>query len=403
MDPLLIVLVIGCALVPAVHIARGVLARSRSVERHQQALGTLADITQHSEGAQRGLDDASDHQAHVRVIGPSGHASPGNGPALPPPRTFSSSGTASQSPFRRPSRTAPSLAAMDAVAASANLGRSPDTQLLRSGPPRPPVRPPSGQGADHTALPGLPPELALFDELGQSDRGLAGEPTRPVPIVHPPVPIVQPQIFHFDDLSPNAEKRPAPAGSSPDVDKLRPAKSHFGRHRAVAGVVLAAAAVAVALAAVGIALNLRTAPRQGPQHLQTAATQTPVTAAPAPKPTSTPPTTSAPVTTTVPAPSYPAVLVSSSRGTATYQLSSPSASIVVSANGPCWLEVRANSPLGRILYEATLQAGDHASVTGPAWLRLGNPPEVAVKVDGTPMPVPGSRPAVPINLQFSLG
>jgi hypothetical protein len=112
-----------------------------------------------------------------------------------------------------------------------------------------------------------------------------------------------------------------------------------------------------------------------------------------------------PAPTTPPATvaSYPAVLVSTSGGTATYQLSSPSASIVVTAKGRCWLEVRANSPLGQIVYEGILEAGQQSSVTGPAWLRVGDPPEVAVRVDGTRMPVPGSTHAVPLNLQFSLG
>jgi hypothetical protein len=117
------------------------------------------------------------------------------------------------------------------------------------------------------------------------------------------------------------------------------------------------------------------------------------------------PPTTVPVPTTPPATvaSYPAVLVSSGGGTATYQLSSPSASIVVKAKGRCWLEVRANSPLGQIVYEGILDAGQQSSVTGPAWLRVGDPPEVAVRVNGQKMPVPGAAVAEPLNLQFSLG
>ena len=52
MDPLLIVLVIGCALASVTYAARGLHTRSRTVERHQQALGTLADITQRPDGPQ---------------------------------------------------------------------------------------------------------------------------------------------------------------------------------------------------------------------------------------------------------------------------------------------------------------------------------------------------------------
>ncbi len=397
MDPLLIVLVIGCALASVTYAARGLHARSRTVERHRQALGTLADITQRPDGPQGWSEEPSDHQAHVRLIGPSGHISPGSGVALPPPRALSSPGAVSPSPFRRPSRTAPSLAAMDAVATSANLGRSPGAQVLRSGQGRPGTLPLPGHEPAEATLPGLPPRLDLSGENGLVEPGLSDEPTRPVPVV-------QPQVFHFDDLSPARGRAAREGGGSPRLDKLRLATRHFGRRPSITGVVLAAAAVAVAVAAVGIALDLRSVPSPSRPKLQTAARQTPVTAPPVRSP-KVGPTTTLPVTTTPPVTeaSYPAVLVSSSGGTATYQLSSPSASIVVTAKGRCWLEVRANSPLGQIVYEGILEAGQQSSVTGPAWLRVGDPPEVSVRVNGTRMPVPGAAQAVPLNLQFSLG
>jgi uncharacterized protein DUF4115 len=396
MDPLLIVLVIGCALASVTYAARGLHARSRTVERHRQALGTLGDITQRPDGPQ-GSEEPSDHQAHVRLIGPGGQISPGSGVALPPPRALSSPGGVSPSPFRRPSRTAPSLAAMDAVATSANLGRSPGAQVLRSGQGRPGTLPMPGHEPAEATLPGLPPQLDLSGENGLVEPGLSDEPTRPVPVV-------QPQVFHFDDLSPARGKAAKEGGGSPRLDKLRLATRHFGRRPSITGVVLAAAAVAVAVAAVGIALDLRSVPTPSRPKLQTAARQTPVTAPPVRGPKAGP-TTTLPVTTTPPVTeaSYPAVLVSSAGGTATYQLSSPSASIVVTAKGRCWLEVRANSPLGQIVYEGILEAGQQSSVTGPAWLRVGDPPEVSVRVNGTRMPVPGAAQAVPLNLQFSLG
>jgi hypothetical protein len=397
MDPLLIVLVIGCALASVIYAARGVHARSRTVERHRQALGTLADITQRPDGPQGWPEEPTDHQAHVRLIGPSGHISPGTGVALPPPRALSSPGGVNASPFRRPSRTAPSLAAMDAVATSANLGRSPGAHVLRNGRGRPTDRPMPGHEPAEATLPGLPPQPDLSGDNGLAEPGLSGEPTRPVPVV-------QPQVFQFDDLSPARGRATREGGGSPRLDKLRLATRHFGRRPSITGVVLAAAAVAVAVAAVGIALDLRSVPSQSRSQLQTAARQTPVTTPLVRRPKAGPSTTM-PVTTTPPVTvaSYPAVLVSSSGGTATYQLSSPSASIVVTAKGRCWLEVRANSPLGQIVYEGILEAGQQSSVTGPAWLRVGDPPEVSVRVNGTRMPVPGAALAVPLNLQFSLG
>ena len=396
MDPLLIVLVIGCALASVTYAARGLRSRSRTVERHQQALGTLADITNRPDGPQ-GWSEEPTHQAHVRVIGPSGQVTSSTGAALPPPRALSSPGSVSPSPFRRPSRTAPSVAAMDAVATSANLGRSPGAQVLHSGPARPTVRSLPGHEPAEATLPGLPPQTEMFAEGGQAEPGLSGEPTRPVPVVAP-------QVFHFDDLSAARGRSAKGGGGSPRLEQLRLATRHFGRRPSITGVVLTAAAVAVAVAAVGIALDLRSTPAQSRSQLQTAAQQAPVTTVPAPTRKVSPPTT-LPVPTTPPATvaSYPAVLLSSSGGTATYQLSSPSASIVVRAKGRCWLEVRANSPLGQIVYEGILEAGQQSSVTGPAWLRVGDPPEVAVRVNGQKMPVPGATVAEPLNLQFSLG
>ena len=402
MDTLLIVLVIGCALAAVAQVARGAWARSRSVERHRQALGTLADITQRSDGPHGAIDGPSEHQAHVRVIGPSGQISSPSG-SLPAPRA-SSVGAANPSPFRRPSRSAPSVAAMDAVATSANLGRSPDTQVMRSGPLQAPVHLALG-GTDEATLPGLPPQVGVRPGPDVQELGLSGEPTRPVPVA-------QPQMFQFDDMSTAGARSTAGGGSSPRLAKLRMrtrksvGRKSVGRQsaqrRSAAGVVLAAAAVSVAAAAVGVALDLRSSPGQT-AHLQTASKQTPVTTTLPSAPRRNVPTTLPPVTTTLPLPSYPAVLVSSSAGTATYQLSSASASIVVSAKGRCWLEVRANSPLGQIVYEGILEAGQQSSVTGPAWLRVGDPPEVAVRVNGTRMPVPGAAVADPVNLQFSVG
>ena len=186
-------------------------------------------------------------------------------------------------------------------------------------------------------------------------------------------------------------------GTASPAKGERPKKKPSNRsgRKSVVGVVLAAAAICVALAAIGI--TLLGLPGQGSSHNLSADTTTPTSAKPHQTTTSSPPpTTNAP-------PPKPAVLLSASGGTATYELRSASASIVVSANGPCWLEVRANSPLGQIIYEGVLYAGQYSKVTGPAWIRLGNPPAVAVKVDGTVMAVPGAQSAVPLNLQFTFG
>jgi hypothetical protein len=176
----------------------------------------------------------------------------------------------------------------------------------------------------------------------------------------------------------------------------RRAGNKAGR-KSVVGLALAAAAICVAVVAIGVTV-LGLPGQNTPAAHNAANSGTPTTATHRATTSSVPP--KSPTTT---AAAKPAVLVSSQNGTATYQLRSASASIVVSASGPCWLEVRANSPLGQIVYEGTLESGVHFSVTGPAWIRLGNPPAVAVKVNGTPMTVPGAQLAVPVNLQFTFG
>jgi len=160
---------------------------------------------------------------------------------------------------------------------------------------------------------------------------------------------------------------------------------------------LAIAAVSVAVAGVALGVELdhpgRRAPvashTTSPSRRPAAPVRSATTSVPAPT------TTAAPPASTVPP--EPAVLVSANGGTATYQLTSPTASIVVKANGPCWIEVKAGSPTGQVVVEETLSAGQRSSVTGPAWIRLGDPPHVAVTVDGTPMSVARRGTAVPLR------
>ena len=104
METLLIVLVIGCALAFVVQVGRGIWARARTVERHQQALDTLAGLTQRPEESEDSFAGPYEHQAHVRLIGPGAQGGSGDTAALPPPRALPSSGSS----FRRPSRPSPS-------------------------------------------------------------------------------------------------------------------------------------------------------------------------------------------------------------------------------------------------------------------------------------------------------
>ncbi len=463
----LVVLVILCALVVAVRTLRGLWARSRSVERHHQALETLAGITQSvdSTGDQHA---ANGRQAHVRLIS-SAPGEAGTPVALPPPRPFSRPSGAKGSPFRRPSRSGPSSAALDAVASATGRGgilqrisaraRTGDDAPTRAlpvvAPPPPPAAvlaeqaaPAPGGKASHqhvfyfddlgarpapepraaapevqvrpqapTAVPVPPSELTSGPPvrlIGQQSPPGADQPTRALPAAPTagtpgagaPLPPPRP------GPGPSAMPAPAPANDGPQVSAdsegdgahqpsqaSGPLPAHRRGNRPLpTKPLVAAAATAALLAAVAAGVLLS---GHGPNRVATgrpSARSTPVTHH---STTSAPVTTVAPTTTT--APPKPATLVSSGGGSATYQLTSPSASIVVHASGPCWIEVRAGSPGGQVIYEGTLAAGQQSSVTGPAWIRLGDPPNVSVSVDGTHMHVPGATEAVPLNLQFSLG
>ncbi len=463
----LVVLVILCALVLGVRMLRGLWARSRSVERHQHALETLAGITQSADGPGEGQAD-NGRQAHVRLIGGApGEA--GTPVALPPPRPFSRPSGAKASPFRRPSRSAPSSAALDAVASAnarggilqrlsvrARTGDDAPTRALPVvPPPPPPAALPGGRAAPVTAARPSHQHVFYFDDLGarpapppkaaapdvqvipEAAAGLpvapsdllskppvrligpagapgSGEPTRVLPAARgagaggagAPLPPAPPPPPPGSTLS----APPAGAGGEASAQagdaaqqagmEAGPVPAHSRRSRSLPTKPLAAAAATAALLAAVAAGVLLT--EHGPSRVATRpsggrtapATHHSTTSAPA---------TTVPQTTTTTAAPKPATLVSSGGGSATYQLTSPSASIVVHASGPCWIEVRAGSPGGQVIYEGTLAAGQQSSVTGPAWIRLGDPPNVSVSVDGTHMHVPGATAAVPLNLQFTLG
>ncbi|HTW06182.1 MAG TPA: RodZ domain-containing protein [Acidimicrobiales bacterium] len=459
---LLVFLATACAFGSALHFGRGFWLRARSVERHQQALGTLADITQNPEPAEEPRPPAVGHQAHVRVIGPSGSTTADRA-ALPPPRLFASSSQGSPSPLRRPGRNTPSAAAMDAVTSSAASGRSSNARLVRTRLPQvpAPMAGPRAPGPSRLLAPGTGGD----QDAGGLERepamapGPSEEPTLPAVLPPPPVaagepptrpvPMVRPHVFYFDDITARREVDDAVAGLVADVplpvlssaasagevpasppSGLGPntvveptGHSHGGSRGRLhpTGLRLAAAGaavVAVAAAVTVIALSGSAAPNGAGQAVPPtrprpagAARSTPSSARsrttlghrqrPSKSAAATLPPRRTPATTATTA--KPAVLLSASAGTATYQLKSPSASIVVKASGPCWIEVKARGAAGTVVYEGTLEKGQQSSITGPAWIRLGDPPYVAVTVNGKQMSVPGARTAVPLDLQFTLG
>jgi hypothetical protein len=93
------------------------------------------------------------------------------------------------------------------------------------------------------------------------------------------------------------------------------------------------------------------------------------------------------------------VLLSSSTAyQATYMVSAGQVDVSVSSLSPCWVELRAGSATGPIVFEATLGSGARRTFTdlAGAWLRFGNPPGVVVEVNGTSLSLPARE--VPYDL-----
>jgi hypothetical protein len=92
----------------------------------------------------------------------------------------------------------------------------------------------------------------------------------------------------------------------------------------------------------------------------------------------------------VPPPSPPPTPQTVSRPRAPRPSPPPSTQLTISATrGDCWVEVRAGSSTGRLLYEGTLAAGNSIRFNREKlWLRLGAASNVDVVVNGRPSEVP---------------
>lgn len=152
-------------------------------------------------------------------------------------------------------------------------------------------------------------------------------------------------------------------------------RAHRHPRRRTAVVALAVAVVGLAAVSVGI-LGLRHAPAR-----HRAIIASPVATAP--------PTTAPPL----------ASLLSKTSSTATYQVTG-SPVISLEGSAACWMEVRHGNQTGPLLFEGVLQAGQHKDLNGPVWVRLGNPPAVAVLINGSPLSNPSLSSSNPFDLQF---
>ncbi|MGN6377471.1 MAG: helix-turn-helix domain-containing protein [Gaiellales bacterium] len=65
------------------------------------------------------------------------------------------------------------------------------------------------------------------------------------------------------------------------------------------------------------------------------------------------------------------------------------AALALAASGPCWVEVRAGSSSGQLLFTGMLAAGQTRHFPRvPVWIRVGAPWDLALKIRGRPMRLP---------------
>ena len=180
-------------------------------------------------------------------------------------------------------------------------------------------------------------------------------------------------------VPPEEDSEPLDEGSPPARRAV-----HARSQGRVGALIPAAAGAVVVVAAIVVALTVA-APSSKPGGA-------PVTSSkgPAPKGSAVAPLTSAPTTTT---PSPTTTVVGAVTQTASgyqYQVAGTDVSAVLSASGPCWLEVRGGSASGPALFEATLTPGSTKSFSSPGglWLRLGAPGSVRLSLQGSDVVLP---------------
>lgn len=382
-------------------------------------------------------DDAGADVGSVRLVRPPAPDASTSEAALPLPPDTHWSYPASPDPAQEAS--APQQTPVqepllqEAVEAAAPPVTRPAARAAGPGRRRSPLVPPPPD-PDSAAAPGVASELAALAEAvtPPPSPGARSRATRPAP---GPAGWGTPDglptdgtptdggYLHFDDLEPAADVAAAPlepavAGPGDPSERAewasrlatirapqsaapprRAPSPDRARRRLLAVAVVAVVIVGAAVAAVATgAVGHGTHPTSGTSGGQAAgARSTPVTTAPGGSRSSGGTTTSS--TTTSPAVTTAQVkLVSSSVGVSVYQV--PKATpITLVATGPCWVEARSGDTTGPVVYTATMQAGATQSLTGPVWIRLGNPTAVKVTAGGTTVTPPVSNGS-PYDLQF---
>jgi hypothetical protein len=416
--PLVIVVLVGLTAVFALRSIRGTLTDRHSLEEHHRALDTLGAAAHQQDGATPLPPDLPGARAHVRIVRTeAAHHTKRSDAAAPPPSRRASSASRARREGHRPRGTdtrprpgvehdlQPSLApaADDAYltqTAAAAGAAEPSQGAEAAGVAE------AAQGADAATAADA---ASLAAQAAEPARGTDGpeatdwvqaiyrsqEAERPDTYVTPtPEARREPEVLAAPrrDFEPLPSPTPLPpAGSLGQGTVAAPsttvAHRRRRRHRRTLGrrVAAAATAAAVVAAAVGLAALLTS---RHHDHPPAAAIAEPAATLPAPSTTA---------TTAV-----PAVLVSSDSQGAHYNLAS-SATVELVPSSPCWVEIRAGGATGQLVFQGLVRPGERRPIpaTTPVWLRLGNPPGVAIVVNGTALQPPGRTSSQPYNFTFA--
>ena len=117
---------------------------------------------------------------------------------------------------------------------------------------------------------------------------------------------------------------------------------------------------------------------------------------------SVPPSSSVPGPTAPTTALAPVVAISHDSQEARFRLAQPGAVIELAPVSSCWVQIRLGSATGQVVFTGTLRPGDRRPLpAGQAvWLRIGNPPGMAIQVNGTPLAISAPDNSQPYNVVF---
>jgi hypothetical protein len=218
------------------------------------------------------------------------------------------------------------------------------------------------------------------------DAGDPEEPPRPGHDVTPPVPTAPP-------APPTAYEPPSPPRYPAGVLTTSGPRRHSRPRFLAGGWAMAVGAVVVAVVAAS-SLGYVLSHRGGSNP---ARATVPTTAPPAGKKSG-----SSPTTTVAPAPPPQPVVVPGAQtsGSAAYTVSSGPVQLALATSSRCWVELRAGSAIGPVVFEGVLDPGASRAFENAVglWLRLGYPPGVVLAVDGRPVGLPTSASPIDVTV-----